>query len=418
MESSLSPSSSCDLQISPLFLNDNPKKCRLKRSLKPTLCVVCENEPSTVSYFNIRICTGCRAFFRRSVKCQKTYQCLNNDLCGNGKEISNRLACKFCRFQRCINCGMLDKKLQLHSDHAVERKEHHLHSDSSFPLIQLNVFIQGNMAPILSELTLLRRKITYERYLTYHGKETKITSKEAKSGLHDWLLGLYEYDLLNNAGKRCEKLFAQIDNEDWEELLTADYSMIFTIFSHVQATIRNQGHDDMRIYLTDESFFWVSEENSGGYWHFICENINGDNKAQLYNIVRSYFLGVATNLVTTVCRAVARARLDEAEIPSSLLVLSDKTRNLLRQWRNETLAGVSEHIERTGRNVDERLSDIIFLMNEFQNLVILARNAINLSLASTENTAIPQKFIDLISRSNNRRLKSNIMRIFGDLVTN
>lgn len=152
--------------------------------------------------------------------------------------------------------------------------------------------------------------------------------------------------------------------------------MIFTIFSHVQGTIRNQGQDDMRIYLTDESYFWVNEENSGHYWGFIYENIQAENKEQVFEIVRSYFLSVATNLVTTVCKAMARARLDEAETsallmllftsPSSLLVLSDSTRDLLRGWKNATLEGVAEHIERTGRNVDERMAEIIFLLSSFQ----------------------------------------------------
>lgn len=71
------------------------------------------------------------------------------------------------------------------------------------------------MCQVLSEFTLLRRKICFERFNTYHGKEMKIMPKEARSGLHDWFIGLYEYDLLDNAGKRCDKLFAQIDTEDW-----------------------------------------------------------------------------------------------------------------------------------------------------------------------------------------------------------
>jgi hypothetical protein len=75
------------------------------------------------------------------------------------------------------------------------------------------------MPEILSEFTLLRRKICFERFNTYHGKETRIMPKEARSGLHDWFLGLYEFDLLDNAGKRCDKLFAQIDSEDWVSYL-------------------------------------------------------------------------------------------------------------------------------------------------------------------------------------------------------
>jgi predicted transcriptional regulator len=120
----------------------------------------------------------------------------------------------------------------------------------------------------------------------------------------------------------------------------------------------------------------VSEENSGIYWGYIYDNIKEENKQQVFNIIRSYFLGVATNLVMTVCKAMNRAKLDEAEMsallmlmftnPSSLLVLSDHTRELLREWKNDTLNGIADHIERTGRNVDERMGEIIFLLTEFQ----------------------------------------------------
>lgn len=106
-------------------------------------------------------------------------------------------------------------ELQLHSDHADRNKDH---PDSSFPLIQLNVFIGGNLCTVLSEFTLLKRQINYERYNTYHGKETKITVRETRSALHDWFIGMYEFDLLNEIGKRCDKLFGQINSEDWVSL--------------------------------------------------------------------------------------------------------------------------------------------------------------------------------------------------------
>jgi hypothetical protein len=147
------------------------------------------------------------------------------------------------------------------------------------------------------------------------------------------------------------------------------------MFNQVQNTLRHQGQDDSKLYLVDESFFHVTDENSGVYWGHIFDNIQDENREQIFNIVRSYFLGVATTFVQNVCHAMNRVKLDEVETsalllllftnPSCLLVMSDQTRQLLKEWRDSALDGIAEHIERTGRNVDERMGEIIFLQYSF-----------------------------------------------------
>jgi predicted transcriptional regulator len=131
----------------------------------------------------------------------------------------------------------------------------------------------------------------------------------------------------------------------------------------------------------DQSYFYIKEETSGEYWSYIYHNIADENREQIFNIVRAYFLAVSTNLVTSVCKAFDRIKMDEAENsafmmllftnPSSLSVLSDQTRTLLREWKNKTLAGIAQHIERTGRDVHERMGEIIFLLTEFQVVKLL-----------------------------------------------
>ena len=76
------------------------------------------------------------------------------------------------------------------------------------------------------------------------------------------------------------------------------------------------------------------------------------------------------------CPAVNRVHLDEVESAALLMllfsaprcrdVLKPQTLALLDRWRDETLRGLAEHIERTGRNVDERMADIVFLSYQFQ----------------------------------------------------
>lgn len=66
--------------------NDLEKELTLTKRLSTTMpnnpCTICKMEESTVSHFGVEVCTGCRAFFRRSVSQQKTYRCLNSKLCG------------------------------------------------------------------------------------------------------------------------------------------------------------------------------------------------------------------------------------------------------------------------------------------------------------------------------------------------
>lgn len=48
-------------------------------------CTICRLQMSTITYFNVPVCSGCRAFFRRSVKNGKKYHCLNSRLCGKNQ---------------------------------------------------------------------------------------------------------------------------------------------------------------------------------------------------------------------------------------------------------------------------------------------------------------------------------------------
>lgn len=104
-----------------------------------------------------------RAFFRRSIKHSKQYRCLNGRLCGQNALVPTRRACKFCRFQRCIELGMLESKLQLHSE---ERQQISSFS-KKIPAINSNIFMPEAIGEILRAFTLLRRKTKFEFFAEY-----------------------------------------------------------------------------------------------------------------------------------------------------------------------------------------------------------------------------------------------------------
>lgn len=159
--------------------------------------------------------------------------------------------------------------------------------------------------------------------------------------------------------------------------MTIDYMIYWVTFSHVQATLRNLESGQQRIYLVDSSYHTINQE--GTYWEYMFENIvaeSSEDRKKIFMAIKEYFLATANYLFHTVCQAMNRAKLDEAESvallvllftnPTSQVTISDETRNILKGWKDQTLKGIGDHIDRTGRNVDERMGEIIFLMTEFQ----------------------------------------------------
>ena len=72
-------------------------------------CPICGCSAGKHMYYGVRTCVSCRGFFRRMVqsKAYKTLTCLNlksDQPC----EIDSktRKSCKYCRFKKCVDCGM------------------------------------------------------------------------------------------------------------------------------------------------------------------------------------------------------------------------------------------------------------------------------------------------------------------------
>jgi len=69
-------------------------------------CGVCGDKAGKHSYYGGQVCASCRAFFRRSVqsKYYELFVCKKSESC----EVTpkNRKGCQFCRFKKCLGCGM------------------------------------------------------------------------------------------------------------------------------------------------------------------------------------------------------------------------------------------------------------------------------------------------------------------------
>ncbi|VDK20940.1 unnamed protein product [Taenia asiatica] len=70
-------------------------------------CRVCGG-PSSGFHFGALTCEGCKGFFRRTVHSNSIPQCLGNQTCRITP--SNRNMCKSCRFKKCLEVGMSQKR--------------------------------------------------------------------------------------------------------------------------------------------------------------------------------------------------------------------------------------------------------------------------------------------------------------------
>ena len=68
------------------------------------MCVVC-NDKATGYHYGVFTCEGCKGFFKRTVQKQLEYSCRGDGNCEVNQFSRNR--CQHCRFQKCVEQGML-----------------------------------------------------------------------------------------------------------------------------------------------------------------------------------------------------------------------------------------------------------------------------------------------------------------------
>ncbi|CAI5451612.1 unnamed protein product [Caenorhabditis angaria] len=77
------------------------------------LCLICLDD-ATGYHYGVPSCNGCKTFFRRTIMKNKKYICQFENNCPVDKSI--RCACRFCRFEKCLQVGMDKNALQQNRD--------------------------------------------------------------------------------------------------------------------------------------------------------------------------------------------------------------------------------------------------------------------------------------------------------------
>ncbi|KAI6211674.1 Zinc finger and Nuclear hormone receptor domain containing protein [Aphelenchoides besseyi] len=92
-------------------------------------CMVCDDPEGSRHYGSI-CCSGCKGFFRRSIRHNRQYSCPYNSKCSIRKEYRN--SCRACRLQKCIDVGL--NPMLVHGDRGFVRKDSEASSPSSSEL--------------------------------------------------------------------------------------------------------------------------------------------------------------------------------------------------------------------------------------------------------------------------------------------
>ena len=92
-----------------LHQDDNRARCQEVEIVPvkvPKLCSVCQAEALKYSSYGGKVCSSCRAFFRRSVQSgyHALFECKVDQNCNIQHQIQRK--CQFCRFQSCQSSGM------------------------------------------------------------------------------------------------------------------------------------------------------------------------------------------------------------------------------------------------------------------------------------------------------------------------
>lgn len=92
------------------------------------LCSICGDRASG-KHYGVYSCEGCKGFFKRTVRKDLTYACREDRNCVIDKRQRNR--CQYCRYQKCLSCGMKREAVQEERQRTKERNENEVESTSS-----------------------------------------------------------------------------------------------------------------------------------------------------------------------------------------------------------------------------------------------------------------------------------------------
>ncbi|CAP36366.1 Protein CBR-NHR-94 [Caenorhabditis briggsae] len=164
------------------------------------LCQVCEKPISSESHFGIQSCKACAAFFRRYVNSTKPQKECN---CGREKN-----PCKYCKWELCVNAGMLTSKVQ--------------HRRDKNPRTTSGSFLETSLIPLRSIDRIADALGNYNEL----GRERKVIHESSSTSLVDF----YEYTTISMKDAPMFRKLLMNTIQELEYLSDIDKNNLFSNF--------------------------------------------------------------------------------------------------------------------------------------------------------------------------------------------
>ncbi|KAI6229373.1 Nuclear receptor domain-containing protein [Aphelenchoides besseyi] len=307
-------------------------------------CRIC-GDTTKNKHFGTVSCSACSAFFRRTVAFGKSYQCTREKECDIRAD-EPRHQCRFCRFQRCIQMGMVISAV------SIQRPEESTSTSDGF----------------LQQLLHCRRAIYVNRYRStlkaYAGQHKLIRfGKQNPNFLHTTLAAHSEYAVLREYLRSSG--FPEIGIDGIQlEVLVQSFFYNWVCFTSALNTCRNNGHETNHAYFVDESHVSINEDALELY-HKTCWL----NDPVLVARVSLDTLETAVNAAIK----FSKARLDEAEMTVIChLMALRKAQTLFPENTNIQLSinllfeNLREHYEENYEDFALRLGSLILMIQEIE----------------------------------------------------
>ncbi|KAI6189168.1 Nuclear receptor domain-containing protein [Aphelenchoides besseyi] len=310
----------------------------------PQRCRIC-GDTTKNKHFGTVSCSACSAFFRRTVAFGKSYQCTREKACDIRAD-EPRHQCRFCRFQRCIQMGMVISAV------SIQRPKESTSTSDGF----------------LQQLLHCRRAIYVNRYRStlkaYAGQHKLIRfGKQNPNFLHTTLAAHSEYAVLREYLRSSG--FPEIGIDGIQlEVLVQSFFYNWVCFTSALNTCRNNGHETNHAYFVDESHVSINEDALELY-HKTCWL----NDPVLVARVSFDTLKTAVNAAIK----FSKARLDEAEMTVIChLMALRKAQTLFPENTNIQLSinllfeNLREHYEENYEDFALRLGSLILMIQEIE----------------------------------------------------
>ncbi|CAD5227463.1 unnamed protein product [Bursaphelenchus xylophilus] len=319
----------------------------------PTSCPICGDSAVHRHFGGVVSCNGCAAFFRRTIVECKSYKCRKGNKC-ELKKVKGSSICKYCRFQKCLEIGMIMK--------AVEPKR-----------IERCV---ENLNGILGRLLRCRQAAFTDRYKStidvYGGiKSYKPMANRQKDGISALMASKAEFSVLRAFFRNSD--FTRHLPQGYDLLLSQRQLLTWITCEAVYSNIKHRGFHIGRCYYVDESYMVVDTATVKKY----LDSYPGltHTEALIPYTLRFY------SAIAKVSEVMYNAHVDEEEVTAlSAIIMLKEISTLVGRNKdiddrlNQIFRALKDHYDNNYHDVAIRMGNLIGFVDVMMSEVAECRD--------------------------------------------